>query len=192
LDYGEKCRAECAKPGNEKCIDTSVPQEERVENKEWLCTEWVVNTYQSVQCWGDGIEKSFYNVVFETTLIDSAKTVDWNNSWIKCPADWWNQNLINNKCVFQCIEGTHLRVNENEFTATDGKVIKEWEIWCFRDCKLDWEPIEHNQTIYGYNVREVTCSNHNYIFPEQFNLGNNLFTKLVGGISPETCGNGVW
>jgi len=158
LDYGEKCRAECAKNG--KCIDTSVPYEDVVENVEWVCVEWVANTRQAVQCDGAWAEKLFYNAVFETTLIDARDT------WVKCPSEGWDQSLINNRCVFQCEPGTHL--------TRDTSRLELWiDLWvgCFKDCTLDGKTIKHNETITGYNVSEVFCAN---------DAGN--------PVSTETCG----
>ena len=181
----EKDKEECEK--NNKCIDTSVPYEDTILEVDGSCNNWLVDEEsldpeRSTICGNPSLYK---NIVFETTLIDSAYKEDWGESWIKCPQAGWDQRLINNQCVYQCNEWYHLLKDETNKVGG-----RSWKIWCYKDCMLDWVPVKHNETIDWYNVREVTCSNNEYVFPFiSFRQIIYLDNRLPNWKSPETCGN---
>ena len=100
-------------------------------------------------CYEDELE-DYENVVFETSLIDSDT---------ECPPT--NEN----KCVYQCDEGYHLTGN---VAGGNGSTYR-----CYKDCEYEWadgtkQILKHNETVSGYNVQTVSCSNDIYVFPYSF------------------------
>jgi len=177
LDQWNEC-AEICENNSGHCLNQDV-EVVNVEDYDAQCTTWVVNTGNAHLCIDD--LDSYKNVIFESSLIDSDE---------ECPT---GQNI----CVYQCNEGYHLTWDS------------EW-IGCYSDCKLPWdetETIKHNETVFGYNIENVSCSNDVYVFPletEIINLWKPYFkyTKInitkndisypnraKNGKSYESCGN---
>ena len=177
LDQWNEC-AEICENNSGHCLNQDV-EVVNVEDYDAQCTTWVVNTGNAHLCIDD--LDSYKNVIFESSLIDSDE---------ECPT---GQNI----CVYQCNEGYHLTWDS------------EW-IGCYSDCKLPWDEtktIKHNETVFGYNIANVSCSNDVYVFPletEIINLWKPYFkyTKIditkngisypnraKNGKSYESCGN---
>ena len=155
LDRWKDCQKSC---DNNSSYCSEKRLEPIVEPVHYLsyCTTWMwVDTGHASPCtpvW-DKIE----NVVFETSLIDAADTV-------QCPAN------AANKCIYQCDTGYHLRGDETgKFPSYKNPVPK-----CFKDCDLktilwaEWAAtwnnwvITHNDTVIAYNKQVVPCSYHKY------------------------------
>ncbi|MBO7504760.1 hypothetical protein J6T66_00980 [bacterium] len=117
---------------------------EKPDNYSSYCTTGGVNTDNSTQC-AANLLTGFDNVIFETYLIDSEEN---------CP----NERETHNRCVFRCDTGFHLT----------GDLLGDGKTMCYKDCVLPWDTSvkkKHNEMITGYNVNEVSCSNHDYKFP---------------------------
>lgn len=142
LDQWNEC-AEICENNSGHCLNQDV-EVVNVEDYDAQCTTWVVNTDNAHLCIDD--LDSYKNVIFESSLIDSDE---------ECPT---GQNI----CVYQCDEGYHLTWDS------------EW-IGCYSDCKLPWDEtkaIKHNETVFGYNIENVSCSNDVYVFPLETEIIN--------------------
>ncbi len=136
-----------------------------------------INTSHTVLCSLRDTNVRYYNVVFESVLIDSD---------IPCPV--WREN----QCIYKCEPGFHLTWS-----------VESGNLQCYRDCPLPWEPtkkIKHNETTVRYNLNQVECSNDTYVFPrwsEIINKPHRSYTidssniefpnRVLNWISPETC-----
>ena len=160
LDRWSLCEDKCAR--NSKCLYTPVDTglDERLDYSGACITDHIyIENATRCTTWEN---ESYKNVAFEGVLIDREEP---------CPTTG------NNKCVFRCDPGFHLTWD-----------IAWWssEVMCYRDCELPWDhtkKIKHNETVTGYNIEDVYCSNDEYVFPYQ------LTPKVANAKSPETCGN---
>jgi len=179
LDQGNECAKICQNNSGH-CLNQD-DEVVNVEDSRAQCTTWVVNTDNAHLCIDD--LDSYKNVIFESSLIDSEK---------RCPV---GQNV----CVYQCDEGYHLTWDRTT-----------WKIGCYSDCKLPWDSttsIRHNETVVGYNIEDVSCSNDIYVFPleteiintwqpgptyQKWNIKRGTITyknRAKYGTSYESCGN---
>ena len=157
--------------------DASDGDEEIVHDEYLAQCAGDVNTWHATLCSMRDTNVRYYNVIFETTLIDSDDP---------CPTSRENQ------CVYKCDIDFHLTWS-----------IESGNLQCYRDCPLPWDPtrkIKHNETVVRYNYSTVECSNDTYVFPRWTEIinkpdrgylidtSNTLYPNRVrNGKSPETC-----
>lgn len=131
LDHSNDCSVWCK--GDERCITAEV--EDKVEDYTSFCTQWLVFTGNAHMC-NPGWVNSYYNVVFETYLIDSN------------PEDSCDNYAGDNQCAYQCDNNYHLTWD------VTGK--KEGVTMCFEDCERYGTKYKHNEMITGYNETDIT------------------------------------
>ena len=138
LDSSESCKAKCEDDSNGRCVvDVYNPSEVA-----WKCADSTVSIMHTTKCGTSGSYEQYKNAIFEVTLVDQ---------W-KCPAN--TENLGNNQCVYACDSTSHLTWD------TTGKISDARNgKWCYQDCTLDGKTVKHNETLYGYQNKQVTCSN---------------------------------
>ena len=161
LDRWSLCEDKCAR-NSRWCLYTPIDTglDERLDYSGSCITDHIyVENATRCTTWEN---ESYKNVAFEGVLIDREDP---------CPTTG------NNKCVYRCDPGFHLTWD-----------IAWWssDVMCYRDCVLPRDhtkKIKHNETVTGYNIEDVYCSNDEYVFPYQ------LTPKVANAKGPETCGN---
>ena len=137
LDSSESCKAKCENNSSRCVVDVYNPT-----SVAWRCADSTVSTMHASKCGASGSYEQYKNAIFEVTLVDQ---------W-KCPAN--TENLGNNQCVYACDSTSHLTWD------TTGKISDARNgKWCYQDCTLGGKTVKHNETLYGYQNKQVTCSN---------------------------------